>query len=390
MASRRVRLAQRRKAAGLSQETLAALLGIDRSTVVRWEAAVTAPQPWLRPRLAVALGITIDDLGELLDEVGEVIKPADDVDDARRSPSIRLNGESHLEALVEHLREQWHLLVKTDNLLGPRYALSGVLGQLDTINELLTSAGTAGRPQVVRLAAQYAESASWLYEDSGGTAEARHWSGRALEWAIEANDPLMTSWVLFRRSQQAVPSGNAAQVLGLAGAARRAAPELLPPMRAALDQQEAHGLALDGNETAAHRKLDDAHAWAAVDAAGDARTGHGSFCTASYIEVQRAGCWLTLGQPARAIQLYEATLPGLPDVYRRDRGVALGRLASAYAASGEPEAAARTATEALDIGQEVGSARTLGVVRAVGKTLSGHWKLPAVAHFMGELATESR
>jgi tetratricopeptide (TPR) repeat protein len=281
-------------------------------------------------------------------------------------------------------------LVKTDNLLGPRHALSGVLGQLNTINELLATAGTVGRPQVVRLAAQYAESASWLYEDSGGEAEARHWSGRALEWAIEADDPLMTSWVLFRRSQQAVPGGNAAQVLGLAGAARRAAPDLLPPMRAALDQQEAQGLALDGDETAAHRKLDDAHAWAATDAAGDARTGHGSFCTASYIEVQRAGCWLTLGKPDRAISLYEATLPSLPDVYRRDRGVALGRLASAYAASGEPEPAAVIASEALGIGREVGSERTLGLVRGVGKTLAGYQQVPAVSEFVRELAAEPR
>jgi transcriptional regulator with XRE-family HTH domain len=387
MAGRRVRLAQRRKAAGFSQERLAALLGIDRSTVVRWEGADTAPQPWLRPKLAEALGITTHELDGLLDDVTEATETLVGL---RPSISIRLSDGSALDVVVEHLREQWHLLVKTDNLLGPRHALSGVLGQLETIDELLAKASTAGRPQVVRLAAQYAESASWLYEDSGGTAEARHWSGRALEWAIEADDPLMTSWVLFRRSQQAMPSGNAAQVLGLAGASRRAAPDLLPPMRAALDQQEAHGFALGGDECAAHRKLDEAHTWAATDAAGDARNGHGSFCTAGYIEVQRAGCWLTLGKPQRAIALYEATLPGLPDVYRRDRGVALGRLASAYAASGEPEPAAVTATEALNIGQEVGSERTLGMVRALGKALSGYRKLPAVSQFMRELAVDPR
>ena len=390
MASRRVRLAQRRKAAGHSQESLAALLGVDRSTVVRWEAAHTAPQPWLRPKLAEALGTTVHELDGLLDAVSEPTRRGDAFADARPGMSIRLSDGPRLDAVVEHLREQWHLLVKTDNLLGPRHALSGVLSQLETIDNLLATAGTAGRPQVVRLAAQYAESASWLYEDSGGTAEARHWSGRALEWAIEADDPLMTSWVLFRRSQQAVPSGNAAQVLGLAGAARRAAPDLLPPMRAALDQQEAQGFALDGDESTAHQKLDDAHTWAATDVAGDARTGHGSFCTASYIEVQRAGCWMTLGKPERAISLYEATLPGLPDVYRRDRGVALGRLASAYAASGEPEPAATLASEALSIGQEVGSQRTLGLVRAVSKTLSGYRQLPAVSQFMHELAAEPR
>jgi hypothetical protein len=339
--------------------------------------------------MAEALCITSDELGALLGDVHELPQPADELASSRQVAPTRLAGGPRLDAVVEHLREHWHLLVKTDNLLGPRHALSGVLAQLGTIDELLAAATTAGRPQVVRLAAQYAESASWLYEDSGGMAEARHWSGRALEWAIEADDPLMTSWVLFRRSQQAVPSGNAAQVLGLAAAARRAGSDLPTPMRAAISQQEAVGLALDGDEAAAHRKLDEAHMWAATDAAGDARAGHGSFCTASYIEVQRAGCWLTLGKPERAIQLYETTLPGVPDVYRRDRGVALGGLASAYAAHGQPEAAARTATEALTIGKEVGSARTLGVVRAIGTALNAHRKLPSVAQFMRELVMEA-
>ncbi|HWH01722.1 MAG TPA: helix-turn-helix transcriptional regulator [Pilimelia sp.] len=54
---RRRNLAVRRKTVGLSQEQLAEVMGVDRSTVVRWERADTEPQPWLRPRLAAAGGI---------------------------------------------------------------------------------------------------------------------------------------------------------------------------------------------------------------------------------------------------------------------------------------------------------------------------------------------
>ena len=54
-----------------------------------------------------------------------------------------------------------------------------------------------------------------------------------------------------------------------------------------------------------HRALDAAHQWAALDNAGDARGGHGSFCTQTYVESQRAHCWTALGKPHRAVQVYD-------------------------------------------------------------------------------------
>jgi transcriptional regulator with XRE-family HTH domain len=57
----------RRRALGLTQEDLAALLGVERSTVVRWERGVTRPLPWLQPRLARALQVPAGRLAGLLD-----------------------------------------------------------------------------------------------------------------------------------------------------------------------------------------------------------------------------------------------------------------------------------------------------------------------------------
>jgi tetratricopeptide (TPR) repeat protein/transcriptional regulator with XRE-family HTH domain len=69
-AAKRERLARRRKVLGLTQEDLAGLLGVERSTVVRWERGETAPVPWIRPQLAEALQVSAEGIGELLDDHG--------------------------------------------------------------------------------------------------------------------------------------------------------------------------------------------------------------------------------------------------------------------------------------------------------------------------------
>ena len=63
---KRERLAQRRKALGLTQEDLAGLLGVQRSTVVRWERGGATPLPFIRPKLARALRVPPSRLAELL------------------------------------------------------------------------------------------------------------------------------------------------------------------------------------------------------------------------------------------------------------------------------------------------------------------------------------
>ncbi|MFD5027160.1 helix-turn-helix transcriptional regulator [Streptomyces sp. NPDC058373] len=59
-------LAKRRRAMGYSQEKLAHLLGVDRTTVGRWESGRISPQPPQRRRLANALELSLDELDCLL------------------------------------------------------------------------------------------------------------------------------------------------------------------------------------------------------------------------------------------------------------------------------------------------------------------------------------
>lgn len=47
---------------GLSQERLANLLKVDRSTVAKWETGKSMPRAELLPKIAKILGCTVDDL----------------------------------------------------------------------------------------------------------------------------------------------------------------------------------------------------------------------------------------------------------------------------------------------------------------------------------------
>ncbi|MFJ8815273.1 helix-turn-helix domain-containing protein [Amycolatopsis thermoflava] len=66
MAAKRTGLARARRAAGHTQERLAQLLGIDTSTVARWESGQSEPSPHRRPKLARLLRVTERELEGLL------------------------------------------------------------------------------------------------------------------------------------------------------------------------------------------------------------------------------------------------------------------------------------------------------------------------------------
>jgi transcriptional regulator with XRE-family HTH domain len=105
MAARRRRLAERRRALGFSQEALAHQLGVDRTTVGRWERGETEPAPYIQPRLGKLLGITHDALPALLDaepagrDLPGILSP--------RGSSRTGNGEEHDDM---HRRELLELL----------------------------------------------------------------------------------------------------------------------------------------------------------------------------------------------------------------------------------------------------------------------------------------
>ena len=387
MARRASPLGELRLAAGFRQEAFADELNVDRRTVGRWERGESTPSATTLPMLARALGVTTKDLVAVLArtvqwaERGGVERSPD----AGGSSRLPTGTADHIDELVVHLREQWHVLVQADNLLGPRRALTGVLEQLSVIEELLPAVQGAERGELVKIAAAYAESAAWLHEDSGRMKDSVEWVNRAMTWSHEAGDRNMVAWTLFRRSQHASAKRDAQATLGLAGAAGREALGTGTPMRSAILQQQAHGHALAGDESLMQSTLDAAHTCAASETTGDARQGHGSFCIPPYLELKRAQYFGLLGKHVRAVELFESVLPALPPIYRRDRGVAFGRLAQAHVALNHPDQAAAYGMKALNIARSVGSIRTEQEVAKLGEQLGRHRRISEVKDLLADL-----
>jgi transcriptional regulator with XRE-family HTH domain len=113
MALKRQRLSQRRKVVGLTQESLAQRLGVERSTVARWEAGATQPVPSMRPNVARALQVSIDQLAELLTES----------EDANTARALSVDTEGTIPVLPPKAQsEVWLERSEFENLIRPQVA----------------------------------------------------------------------------------------------------------------------------------------------------------------------------------------------------------------------------------------------------------------------------
>jgi hypothetical protein len=291
---------------------------------------------------------------------------------------------AHASEVADHFTRAFPELSTADWLLGPHFVLGTVGGHLDLIQQLLPNLAGPRRGRLLQVGARYAEFASWLNQDSGNARAATHWADRAMEWAQEVGNPLMVSYVLVRKSDQAAATRDAPRTIGLAQSALQARRRLTSRGRAVALQQLAVGYALAGDEVACQRALDTA-AQLAERSQQEQDEGPGRYCTPAYVEIQRAASWIELGRPERAIDLFEDSLATLPSVHRRDRGVYLARLASAYALSDSPETSARKGWEALTVAQATGSRRITTELGQLGSRLARWESMPEVGQLLKEL-----
>ncbi|MFG2293383.1 hypothetical protein [Streptomyces sp. NPDC048603] len=310
------------------------------------------------------LGFTVESAPSQLDRLPSLPAPR------TASPKATPEAVAYLQSVfVQH--------VHAEPVVGPRFLVPAVQSQMPLIEELCKEAQGPLRDDVIRVGARYSELLGWLHQDTGDSQSAMLWTNRALDYASELDDPSLSAYAFQRRSNIAAEAGQAGYAVGLANAALKQAEKLPPDVRAVALRARAYSQALLGHADDSARALDEARTFADRDTDP---AGLAPYCSVSYIDMEAATCALQLHRPEEAVRTLEASLTRWPAEQQRDRGLALARLATAYAQLEDVEGAYGAASQAAAIAQSTGSARILAELLRLQPLLTRWRKLVEIAN----------
>ncbi|WP_308296158.1 helix-turn-helix transcriptional regulator [Streptomyces sp. ISL-96] len=416
-----MRLAERRKVLGYSQETFAQALGVDRTTVGRWESGKNAPQPPLRPKLAEVLQVDLAELDALVaqpqtpaqesagtppsnnygsGDTEEMIRreflraiavtgalatlPADDteaLDDAARrgtaSDFLRMNG--HLWQVYQLARS--------------KRSMRPIVGeQLSALNRTLTGRSDAEVQPLCSAAGDLFQLAGELAFDSNRYTDAAASYALAASASKEAGAFDLWACALVRHAYVDVYEHRFKEAADLLSAAERVArrgdSSLATRHWVASVQAEAHaGL---GDLVACERALDQAEK--VTHLAGPGHNGGWLRFDGSRLAEERGARYVQLGRLDLAERALKAALSqgalAQGQSFRR-RGVVLADLAAIGAKRRDPDQVIIFGREALELARESSSgyvARRLQTLRAEFGTLARDSRVAELAADIGALS----
>lgn len=374
---KRERLAQRRKMAGYSQERLAEVLRVERSTVVRWERGETAPQPWLRPRLSRALGVSGDGLAELLAD--EAAGPGDDTDRFDRGLAWPTRADRDVAGQLTGRVRQVAAAYET----APSASLLADAGQCHATVEwlLIQSRCEVDRVELHAAATSSATLMSQLVWDASqrrdyGTTVA--YCDMAIEHAREHGDPVAAAHAELRKGFAALYGQADVRnpKTGLASA----------QIAAAQSQRVSNALAglslLHVGEAYAmlgeYRRCEQAlnQAESRFNRVGSDDPG-AEFFSPAQLGRLAGSCYLFLGHPERAEPILTATAEALR-ARPKTRSLVLGNLALAYLRQRQLDGATATLHEAIDLLEDSRGGGGMTVVFSAARELYPWRAEPAV------------
>jgi transcriptional regulator with XRE-family HTH domain len=375
VAARRQQFVQRRKAVGFTQEGLAERLGIDRSTVARWESGDTEPLPWLRPKLARVLQISIEQLDELIAQTNDPHVEADErLSHALENPaSVDLVAAAQLRERICALDAAYDSAPSTSLLADAGQSL----GQVAFLRAHATSARVrrelfAAEAEATTLMGQLV----WDASQRRDHATARAYLKQATEAARQIQQAATESHALLRTSFVAL-YGEKNPRAGLTLAMRTAetagnTSHVLSGL-AVLHAAEAH--AMLGERQDCERALSDAEdRFARI---GDDDPAIDLFSPTQHSRLA-GSCYLFLDDPARAEPILATTAEAL-GTRSKSQAIVLGNLALSRIRRGKLDGAAAALHTAIDVVETTWGGGGLNVIFGAGNELRP-WRTTPVVH----------
>lgn len=417
MAVKRKLFAQRRRAMGFTQESLAERMRVDRTTVVRWERGDCQPQPWLRRGLAAALEVSLDGLERLLrvpvavPALDEAPVPVDTLESRNNDGGDTTNRRNFasLAAFVslgsvgplgkvlastdvpgaicmEHVQVAASLVDRfrqADAAIGANALCDLAIGVHERLSQWARRSSYSrevGEALQVTLA-DLANQVAWLAVDADRRAQSRTYLNEAISRARIADEPreevrALACLSLLTRSSQPKES------LQCAEAARRvAAGWATPRLQALLHLRAAH----------AHAYLKDGAAYerAAARALNCMEKGQHEddlpflrFVTPQEATGLAGLAQLALGRSRRAVAAFQSIADTAQPATRRNEIYYRVRLAQAAQRAGDLNQAAAVALDVLPQVAAIQSRRTTGVLARLRADLGQSGSAPEVAAFV--------
>ncbi|MGH3992292.1 MAG: helix-turn-helix domain-containing protein, partial [Pseudonocardiaceae bacterium] len=278
MAGRRWRFAKARKIAGYTQESLAAELNVDRTTVTRWEAGESEPQPYCWPKLAKLLGVSRNEVGQLFSENGgdthaspaaavellNVDRPVldrrsmlvgsaaaalvlGDAEALRRELADAVDHAAMSDASLDDWERTIHQYGLAFYYRNPISVLADLTADFAEIRRLLERRRSVLVPtRLTRITAQLAGLMCAAHCRLNQREPTRNWARIAKTLAHEAGDSELHAWVLSREAFSPYNGGDSVEAASVATYAQQVAKRAACPGVACAAALEARVHALHG------------------------------------------------------------------------------------------------------------------------------------------------
>ncbi len=402
MAGKRTRLAEWRRAAGYSQERLAEHLGVDRSTVARWESGGTVPVPFARPRLAAALGVSSTDLNAVLGDsrpadlrlaadplalgrlaetdlprrdllrllslAGTVVAGAELVSDRSEFISDVPMDAASVAELANFNQQLWRIFAMATAKQAVYPLVTQQLAQL--VDRLKRTHRAATRQALCELTCDLFQLAGEVFFDNDQYTSAAHCYTLAAQAAREAGAHDMWACALTRHAFVSVYEQQFADTVPMLASAADLATKGDSALStrywvSAVQSEAAAGL---GDLSACERALEESEQVRGLGR--ESQTGGWLRFDGSRLPEQRGTCYTLLGKPDLAERSLQEALS--TSVSLRRRGSVLVDLANVGVMRRDVEQTVNYATAALDLTEHSGSGVIARKLSGLNQQLASH------------------